>query len=178
MKNHRIHGFFLLSPCVPIRKSGISEFRVASVRMCPGDPRKSRSRMDTRPGNGRCDNLVCTVGVYLNFIGGLAVTWVMCPQESGGGDAAGGSFFALSDRGRDDAPPVFPRGHFRPTNIAPLPPSLRPSRFRPVSTPVQPSNPPPPFLFIHPPPSILFLSFSLTLSRGASNIFLSSRNRP
>jgi len=79
MENHRIHGFFSLSPRVPIRKSGISEFRVASVRMCPGDPRKSRSRMDTRPGNGRCDNLVCTVGVYLNFIGGLAVTWVMWP---------------------------------------------------------------------------------------------------
>lgn len=49
----------------------------------------------------------------------------------------GGSFFVLSDRGRDDAPPVFPRGHFRPTNIAPLPSSLGPSRSRPplVSTP-------------------------------------------
>lgn len=100
--------------------------------MCPGDPGRSRSGMDTRPGNGRCDNLVCTVGVYLNFIGALAVTWTW--ESGGGGDAAGGSFFVLSDRGRDDAPPVFPRGHFRPTNIAPLPPSARAFSL-PVSTP-------------------------------------------
>lgn len=74
-ENYRIHGFSLLSHRILVRESGISEFRAASVRMCPGDPRRSRSGMDTRPGNGRCDNLVCTVGVYLNFIGELAVTW-------------------------------------------------------------------------------------------------------
>lgn len=81
MENHRESTVSSCYPtlAVPIRKSGISEFRAASVRMRPGDPGKSRSRMDTRPGNGRCDNLVCTVGVYLNFIGGLAVTWVMWP---------------------------------------------------------------------------------------------------
>lgn len=68
----------------------------------------------------------------MNFIGALAVTWTW--ESGGGGDAAGGSFFVLSDRGRDDAPPVFPRGHFRPTNIAPLPPSARAFSL-PVSTP-------------------------------------------
>lgn len=68
----------------------------------------------------------------------------------------GGSFFVLSDRGRDDAPPVFPRGHFRPTNIAPLPPSLGPSRS--------------PFLLFppHPSPASNLLPLSLSLPPSLS----------
>lgn len=90
------------------RKSGISEFRTASVRMCPEDPRRSRSGMDTRPGNGRCDNLVCTVGVYLNFIGGLAVTWPY--RSGGGGDAAGGFLFRFIGSGTRRRSSRFPEG--------------------------------------------------------------------
>lgn len=86
----------------------------------------------------------------------------------------GGSFFVLSDRGRDDAPPVFPRGHFRPTNIAPLPSSLGPSHSRPPSLP-----PPSSYLFIPLSLSLSLLhSIFYSLSWGASNIFLSSRSRP
>jgi len=44
--------------------------------MCPEDPEKKSFWDGHAASNGRCDNLVCTVGVYLNFIGGLAVTWV------------------------------------------------------------------------------------------------------
>lgn len=76
--------------------------------MCPEEPRRSRSRMDTRPGNGRCDNLVCTVGVYLNFIGGLAVTWPC--QSGGGGDAAGGFLFRFIGSGTRRRSSRFPEG--------------------------------------------------------------------
>lgn len=85
----------------------------------------------------------------------------------------GGSFFVLSDRGRDDAPPVFPRGHFRPTNIAPLPSSLGPSHSRPPSLPLHPLTSLSLSLYLS-----LLHSIFYSLSWGASNIFLSSRSRP
>lgn len=99
-----------LTPRTPARfgSQGISEFRAASVRMCPVNPRRSRSGMDTRPGNGRCDNLVCTVGVYLNFIGGLAVTWPY--QSGGGGNAAGGFLFRFIGSGTRRRSSRFPEG--------------------------------------------------------------------
>lgn len=74
-KNRRVHEFLLTR--VVAASLFESQENIGISRACecvPGTPGRSRSGMDTRPGNGRCDNLVCTIGVYLNFIGGLAVT--------------------------------------------------------------------------------------------------------
>lgn len=161
----------LPAPRLGVGNIGISHLVI--VRMCPGDPGRSRSGMDTRPGNGRCDNLVCTVGVYLNFIGELAVTWTW---ESGGGDAAGGFLFRFIGSGTRRRSSRFPEGtlpsdQYRSSSSVArafsLPPVSTPSPFSSTLLPLYPS------FSRH-----LSLYIFYSLSWGASNIFLSSRSRP
>lgn len=165
-KTCRIHGFASRrspppspppAPRLAVRNIGISH--LAIVRMCPGDPGRSRSGMDTRPGNGRCDNLVCTVGVYLNFIGELAVTWTW---ESGGGDAAGGFLFRFIGSGTRRRSSRFPEGTLPSDQYRSSPsvarafslPRFDPPLFNPLTS----------LSLFLPPPS---RSTSFTLSPGA-----------
>lgn len=104
--------------------------------------------MDTRPGNGRCDNLVCTVGVYLNFIGELAVTWTW---ESGGGDAAGGFLFRFIGSGTRRRSSRFPEG------------TLPSDQYRSSSSVAQVFSLPAPVSIPLPPSLPLYLSLSLHL---------------
>lgn len=129
------------------------------VKTFPRDPGGSCSGMGTRSGNGRCDNLVCTVEfIWILLAGSLS----RGSTRRSGGRATRGSLFRFigsGERRRSSRFLVSPRGHFRPTNIAPL------SRLLSLLPPC----------FFHHLPS-LFLSF--TLSWAASNIFLSSPSRP
>lgn len=110
-----------------------------------------------------------------------AVTWVTWSWESGGGNAAGGFLFRFIGSGTKRRSSRFPEGtlpsdQYRSSSSVAGALSF-PACLYSSTTPLPPHPLP---LYPPPLPSSLSLHLSIfySLSRGASNIFLSSRSRP